>query len=87
MFGVVARMTQNCRGAVQHDSSLARKHGAELFIMHVVNNPFGHKGWSWPTISLEAAKADLDRLEHLVFGRSNEALIRTMPCSILLVKK
>ena len=28
-----------------------------------------------------------DRLEHFLFGRSNEALIRRMPCSILLVKK
>jgi universal stress protein A len=27
------------------------------------------------------------RLEHFLFGRSNEALIRKMPCSILLVKK
>jgi universal stress protein A len=27
------------------------------------------------------------RLEHFLFGRSNEALIRRMPCSILLVKK
>ena len=138
---VVSRMTQSCRVAVQHGISLARKYGAELFVMHVVHNPFGRKGWSLPTISLEAeykkiledAKADLDRiisqeqgdgfaihelikegdptkeilktvksekidlmillaheedrLEHLVFGRSNEELIRKMPCSILLVKK
>ncbi len=27
------------------------------------------------------------RLEHFLFGRSNEDLIRRMPCSILLVKK
>jgi nucleotide-binding universal stress UspA family protein len=27
------------------------------------------------------------RLEHFLFGRSNEELIRKMPCSILLVKK
>jgi len=27
------------------------------------------------------------RLEHFLFGRSNEDLIRKMPCSILLVKK
>ncbi len=27
------------------------------------------------------------RLEHFLFGRSNEELIRRMPCSILLVKK
>jgi nucleotide-binding universal stress UspA family protein len=27
------------------------------------------------------------RLEHLLFGRDNDAIIRRMPCSILLVKK
>jgi nucleotide-binding universal stress UspA family protein len=27
------------------------------------------------------------RMEHFLFGRSNEALIRKMPCSVLLVKK
>ncbi len=27
------------------------------------------------------------RLEHLLFGRSNDEIIRTMPCSILLVKE
>jgi nucleotide-binding universal stress UspA family protein len=27
------------------------------------------------------------RFEHFLFGRGNEALIRKMPCSILLVKK
>jgi nucleotide-binding universal stress UspA family protein len=27
------------------------------------------------------------RLEHFLFGRSNEELVRKMPCSILLVKK
>ena len=27
------------------------------------------------------------RVEHFLFGRSNEAIVREMPCSILLVKK
>ena len=27
------------------------------------------------------------RLEHFLFGRSNEELVRRMPCSVLLVKK
>jgi universal stress protein A len=27
------------------------------------------------------------RLEHFLFGRSNESIVRTMPCSIFLVKK
>ncbi len=27
------------------------------------------------------------RLEHFLFGRSNEEIVRRMPCSIFLVKK
>ena len=27
------------------------------------------------------------RLEHFLFGRTNEAILRKMPCSILLVKQ
>jgi universal stress protein A len=27
------------------------------------------------------------RLEHILFGRSNDAIIRSMPCSVLLVKE
>jgi len=138
---VVSRMTKYCREAVHCGISLARKYEAELFIIHVIHNPFGLEGWNLPTVSLkqeyqnliEEAKADLDRivarekgkglpirelikegepteeiiktvkdekidllimlsheesrLEHFLFGRSNEELIRRMPCSILLVKK
>lgn len=138
---VVSRMSPHCKKAIHYGVSLARTYGAELFVIHVVHNPFGRKGWSLPTISLEEeykkilkdAKAELDRiiaaeqaaglpivelikegdptdeilktvhdekidllimlaheegrLEHLVFGRSNEDLVRKMPCSIMLVKK
>jgi nucleotide-binding universal stress UspA family protein len=138
---VVSRMTTYCKEAVHYGISLARKYEAELFVIHVVHNPFGLKGWNLPGISLEAeykniikdAKADLDRIvrkakgeglpiqtliragepteeilktvseenidllimlaheeshmEHFLFGRSNEELIRRMPCSLLLVKK
>ena len=138
---VVSRMTQYCRKAVHYGVSLARKFGADLYVIHVVQDPFGYEGWNLPVFSLEEeyqkiqrkTKAELDaiinseikggmavkelikggepteeilkvvekenidliimlaheegRLEHFLFGRSNEALIRKMPCSILMVKK
>ena len=138
---VVSRMTKHCRKAVHHGISLCRKYGAELYIIHVIHNPFGYEGWNLPMYSLkedysriqEEAKKDLDalisseqvnglvveqlikegppteqilqvvkekdidliimlaheegRLEHFLFGRSNESLVRRMPCSIFLVKK
>lgn len=138
---VVSRMTQYCREAVEQGISLARKYGSELYVIHVVHNPFGYEGWNLPIVSLEKdyqrllaeTKADLDqlvkaakveglrvnvliregeptaeilaavkthqidlmimlaheegRLEHFLFGRSNDDLVRRMPCSIMLVKK
>jgi nucleotide-binding universal stress UspA family protein len=45
--------------------------------------------------TIEAEKIDLlvllaheeGHVEHFLFGRSNEELVRKMPCSIMLVKK
>lgn len=138
---VVSRMIQSCRKAIQYGVSLAQQYNAELYIVHSIYNPFGLKGWSVGTLSLEKEYerilrdtrqklADLvesektkgvsitelvregepteeilktveeneidllvmlaheeGRLEHLLFGRSNDELIRKMPCSIMLVKK
>jgi len=138
---VVSRMTTYCREAVHAGVSLARTYGAELFVVHVIHNPFGLEGWNLPTVSLEKeyerliqrAKKELARiienerseglvvtemiregeptkeilnavkelnidllimlahkewrLEHFLFGRSNEEIVRKMPCTVLLVKK
>ncbi len=138
---VVSRMIQSCRKAIQYGVSLAQKYNAELFVIHSIYNPFGLKGWSVGTLSLEEEyqRILLDtreklselveeektkgvsiteliregeptaeilqtiedegidllvmlaheegRLEHLLFGRSNDELVRKMPCSIMLVKK
>jgi universal stress protein A len=137
---VVSRLTRTCRKAVHFGVSLAQKYGAELSVLHVIDNPF-KKGWNLPTISYEEeykkdlgrVKAELDdivnserkkgmtirdfvtegvpkeeilkairignidlvvllaheegRLEQFLYGQGTESLIRTMPCSILLVKE
>lgn len=138
---VVSRMTKYCRKAVRYGAALSKECNAELYVIHVIHNPFGYEGWNLPIASLEKdysniqekAKAELHeiiekeradglpvkellktgeptkeilkvvqdenidlmimlaheegRLEHFLFGRSNEELIRKIPCSILLVKK
>ncbi len=136
---VVSRLTAHCRKAVHYGISLARRYGAALYIMHVVNNPFGLEGWNLPPFERDygimieksrkdindAIRAELEKgmevreiimkgdpttavldairdehidllvmlaheegpLEHFLFGRSNEELVRKMPCSIFLVKK
>ena len=138
---VVSRMIQSCSMAIQHGVSLAQKYNAELYVIHSIYNPFGLKGWSFGTLSIEKEYAKLlldtkknlselvnaektqgmtvtemvregepteeilkaikekkidllvllaheeSRLEHLLFSRSNDELVRQMPCSILLIKK
>jgi len=138
---VVSRMTKYCQEAVQMGASLARQYGGELFLVHVIHNPFGIEGWNLPLPSLEKDyekllqewREDMDkmvaaerakglnvvemlregdpvdeviavvkehsidlmimlahqegRLEHFLFGRGNDELVRRLPCSIMLVKK
>ncbi len=140
--------TKYCQKAIHLGADLARKYNAELYVIHVIHNPFGYEGFNLPMMSLDEAykgiiqeaRDDLDRiiaeektkglqitvlindgdpereilkvinekkidllimlaheesrlehlesrLEKLIFGRSNEELIRKMPCNILLVKK
>jgi nucleotide-binding universal stress UspA family protein len=137
---VVSRLTRYCRKAVRIGVSLAQKYGAELSVLHVVENPF-KKGWNLPTIHYEdqykkemsRVKAELEdilnsekkkgmairefieegepkeeilkvigsekidlvilpaheegRLEHFLYGRGIDGVIRRMPCSLLLVRE
>ncbi len=138
---VVSRDTKYCRKAVHYGVSLAKQYGAELYVLHVVHDPFSLEGWNLPvpsvaeeykrllrntreeltaTITSEKEKGmkvqelvkeghpvteifqvvkekkiDLmillaheeGRIEHFLFGRSNDEIINKMPCSILMVKK
>ena len=42
---VVSMGTKQALEAVQWGISLARNYGAELFVTHIVHNPFGLEGW------------------------------------------
>jgi len=50
---VVSRMIQSCRKAIQVGVSLSKKCGAQLYVIHSIYNPFGLKGWSVGTLSIE----------------------------------
>ena len=138
---VASRMTKFDRKAVHYGASLAKKYEAELYLIHVLHDPFGIEGWNLPVPSLSAdyqreiqkAKKMLDemiaqerakgisvkelikegepaevilktikeeridllimlaheegKLEHFLWGRTNQDIIRLMPCSVLLIKK
>ncbi len=141
---VVSRSTQNCRFAVDSGISLARKYGAELYVLYLSPGPFDLDSLHMPErflpeeygryesgqqaaemimdqiISQEEEKglpikklvrhgeavAEIEKLvahekidlivmhaqkegffEHFLFEGDTNAIIRSMPCSILLVKK
>jgi universal stress protein A len=138
---VVSRSTKHCQKAVHYGVSLAQEYGAELFVVHVMHNPFRLEGWNLGIPSLQkeyerlqqTSREDIDHiieaektrglaiktvikegdpsdeilkmvkeedidllvmlaheeghLEHFLFGRDNDELIRKIPCSIMLVKQ
>lgn len=141
---VVSRSTRNCRFAVESGVSLARRYGAELYVLYLSPGPFDLDTMHLPErfvpeeygkyesgqqvaemvvdqiISREEEKglpirklvrhgepvAEVEkvvdqqkidlivmhaqkegRFEHFLFGGDTSAIIRAMPCSILLVKK
>jgi universal stress protein A len=70
---VLSKSTKYCEKAVHYGVSLAKAYQAELYVMHIIHNPFGLKGWNLPLASLPElekefskmfrdAKADLDRI-------------------------
>jgi nucleotide-binding universal stress UspA family protein len=138
---VVVRLIQSCRKAIHYGVSLARNHGAELYVIHTIHHPAGLKGWGLGTreLAMEYEKSLVEskqkllgiiegektqglairelvregepteevlktiaeekidllimlahqegHVEHFLFGRSTDELVRKMPCSVLLVKK
>ena len=137
---VICRMVTHCGEVIHYGAILARQFRAEIFVMNVIHDPFGIKGWNLPLPSLaedyrkllEKTRRDMHeivaqekeqgtdirelvlegkpvdeilkvikeqnidlmvlpaheetRLEHFLFGRDNEELMRKMPCSILFIK-
>ncbi len=76
---VVSQMTRNCREAFRMGVSLARQNNAELYLVHVVHNPFGIEGWNLPLPSLEKDFQKLLResredMEKLVAAEKSEGL-------------
>lgn len=49
---VVCTMVSTCGKVVHYGAVLARRFRAELFVMHVIYDPFGIRGWNLPLPSL-----------------------------------
>jgi universal stress protein A len=94
---VVVRMIQSCRKAIQYGVSLARKYGAELYVIHSVYNPIGLKGWGLGTRELvleyeKGLKNSRLKLSAIIEaektqGMSIKELIREGPSTEKILKK
>jgi nucleotide-binding universal stress UspA family protein len=60
---VVSRSTKYCQKAVHYGISLGRKYGARLYVLHVMNNPFGLKGLSMLIPSLKALEREYEAMQ------------------------
>nr|WP_321399085.1 universal stress protein [uncultured Desulfobacter sp.] len=59
---VVSLSTKHSLQAIQWGISFARNFGAELFITHIVNNPFGLEGWNLPLSSAKVIEEEFSKL-------------------------
>jgi nucleotide-binding universal stress UspA family protein len=58
----VSWMTRYCQRTVHYAVSVAAKYGAELFVIHVIDN-FWLQGWNTPGMSLtEERRKDMERI-------------------------
>ncbi|HDH52908.1 MAG TPA: universal stress protein [Nitrospirae bacterium] len=64
---VVSRITVYCRKAVHYGVSLATKYGSELYVIHVIHNPFSLEGWnlSVPSLAEEYKRIQTDAKKEL----------------------
>jgi universal stress protein A len=59
---VVSKSTKNCRKTIHFGVSLAKAYSAELFVVHVIHNPFGLKGWNLPLAFLPGLEKEYDKM-------------------------
>ena len=59
---VVSMCTKHSLDAVQWGISLARDHKAELFVTHIVHNPFGLEGWNLPMASAQIVEDEFSKM-------------------------
>ena len=59
---VLSKSTKNCAKAVHYGVSLAKAYQAQLFVMHIIHNPFGLKGWNLPLASLPELEKEFNKI-------------------------
>lgn len=59
---VVSMCTKHSLDAVQWGISFARNYDAQVFIVHIVHNPFGLKGWNLPMSSAQIVEDEFSKM-------------------------
>ena len=59
---VVSMCTRHCLSAVQWGISFARNYDAQLYIAHIMNNPFGLEGWNLPLASAKTIEDEYSKM-------------------------
>jgi universal stress protein A len=59
----VCRSTKHCDKAVHYGISLAKKNGAQLYVLHVFDDPFGLEAWSLPVVSWKDIQEEYKRMQ------------------------
>jgi universal stress protein A len=80
---VLAMEIRNSRKAVRKGIALAKKFGADLYVLHVEHNPFGEEGWNLPFLSIDQEYLDLIKLA----GKELAELLRSEEAGGLSVKE
>jgi universal stress protein A len=60
---VVSRSTQYCHKAIHYGISLAKKYGAQLYIIHVTDDPFSPEKWNLSIPYLQSLRDDYKKMQ------------------------
>ena len=71
---VLSRSTKYCKKAVDYGISLAKRYGAELYVLHVFHNPFGLEGWNVPIASLPDLEAEYKKMQQHAIKDINQMI-------------
>jgi len=80
---VVSRSTQYCRKAVHYGVSLSQQYDAELFILHVIHDPFSPEKWNLPIPFLRSLREEYQKtqrdtkkeLDNIIASEKNRGML------------
>jgi nucleotide-binding universal stress UspA family protein len=72
----VSRVTEFSGNAINRGISLAKKYGAELYVLLLLHDPFALEGWNLPIVSLKVLQEEHKRLQEEMQDRLSAIINR-----------